>query len=81
MPSGAQAETSSAPPRRGSDVSPRDYRSRDASPERIQCQKGESSYLLGRQGATRDRLTNFSGARIEIDTQTDLVGISIDLIL
>lgn len=81
VPNGAQAETNNAPPLRGSDPSPRDNHSRDPQPERIQCEQGETTYLLGRHGATRDRLTNFSGARIEIDTQTDLVGIGNDSVL
>jgi len=34
----------------------------------MEVKPGEAAYLLGRAGATKKRLANFSGATLEIDT-------------
>ncbi|KAJ1495971.1 hypothetical protein T484DRAFT_1924461 [Baffinella frigidus] len=39
--------------------------------ESISVEGGEVAYLLGRQGATKQRLANFSGARLEIDPHAE----------
>lgn len=69
------------PPRRDRDGSPprggggRDRsRSRERgglSTEVLNLEAGAVAYLLGRNGATKQRLANFSGARLEIDPQGD----------
>ena len=37
----------------------------------MNLEAGEIAYLLGRNGATKQRLANFSGARLEIDPRGD----------
>ncbi len=39
----------------------------DVESEVMSLETGEIAYLLGRNGATKQRLASFSGARLEID--------------
>ncbi|KAJ1471244.1 hypothetical protein T484DRAFT_1844927 [Baffinella frigidus] len=51
--------------RRGGSGPPRDDM------EQMDLEGGAVAYLLGRQGATKQRLANFSGARLEIDPHAE----------
>ena len=43
----------------------------DVSSEVMSLETSEIAYLLGRNGSTKQRLANFSGARLEIDPGND----------
>ena len=59
---------SSSRPEEGASPAPE-----DGNREKISVESGEQSYLLGKGGATKMRLQNFSGADIVIDTSIDYV--------